>query len=400
MKNELDKILKDALTPNEEPGFWINENLWRRLREENTMKNKAGTELAVRETKRRRRRKPALLLATVLLVALCSATVFAAWKFLSPGQVAEKAGYQELEKAFEGEDAVYVGETRSEAGFDVTLLGVVSGKNLAGQKMMAGQPIEDNCTYAVVAITHTDGTPMPETSEDAYGEEAFFITPLIRGLNPMEYNSFTMNGGYMDIVEEGVLYRIAECDNVEIFADRGLYLFVQGGTFPDIEAWNFDESLGSITENPDYEGLNILFELPIDKAKGDRAAAEEYLKGMEEAEEEPEEEPTPEEMEVEEFMDMLTPENIDEYCEPVESTRQLLVPDEEGYVKLAGFEVEGRGGMMDGTSQLPEEFLKGEPGMSGQFGYSCGEGLDSLLIFTHTLREDGKVDFVAYIPKS
>jgi len=40
-----------------------------------------------------------------------------------------------------------------------------------------------------------------------------------------------MNGGYAQTVVDGVCYRIAECDNVECFADRKLYLCVMDDAF-------------------------------------------------------------------------------------------------------------------------------------------------------------------------
>ncbi len=401
MKNELDNLLKQALTPQEEPGKYLNEKLRQKIREETEMtekkKNRNNTELATLGKKRKRLR-PAMLLTAVLILVLCSATAFAAWKYLSPRQIAEETGYDTLGVAFEGEDAVSVNETRSEAGYHITLLGLVSGKNLTGMVELNGQTLENDSTYAVVAIEHSDGTPMPDTSSDEYGEEEFFVSPFVKGLNPKDYNAFTMGGGYSDMVKDGILYRIAECDNVEIFADRGLYLCVQGGTFPDVSAYRFDEISGEISESEDYEGLNILFSLPVDKAKADPAAAEEYLKQMAEEENDTE---IPEDAiddEVSEFIEKLTEENIDEYCEPVESTRQVLTPDTDNNVDFA-YEVEGRGGG-EGKMTLPEEFLDGTPGTLYISGWANSEeGLDSLYISTFTLRDDRKVEFVAYIPK-
>jgi len=406
MKNELDNLLKQALTPQEEPGKYLNEKLRQKIREETEMaekkKHRNSTELTTAK-RRPKRLRPAMLLTAVLILILCSATAFAAWKYLSPRQIAEETGYDVLGAAFESEDAVSVNETRNEAGYQITLLGIVSGKNLTGTVELNGQTLENDSTYAVVAIEHSDGTPMPDTSSDEYGKEEFFVSPFVKGLNPKDYNAFTMGGGYSDMVKDGIMYRIAECDNVEIFADRGLYLCVQSGTFPDVNAYRFDESSGEISESEDYEGLNILFSLPVDTSKADPAAAEEYLKQMTKEENGAE---IPDDAAndaiddgIEEFMEKVTGENIDEYCEPVESTRQVLTPDADNNIDFT-FEVEGRGGG-EGKETLMQEFLDSPPGTLYITGWSDnGEGLDGLLISTLTLLEDGKVEFVAYIPKT
>lgn len=39
---------------------------------------------------------------------------------------------------------------------------------------------------------------------------------------------------------------------------------------------------GEITKKESYQGVNVLFDLPIDEGKADREAAEKYLKEMEE----------------------------------------------------------------------------------------------------------------------
>ncbi len=59
----------------------------------------------------------------------------------------------------------------------------------------------------------------------------FFISPLVKGLEPWQYNIGTMNGSYCEDIVDGIRYRIIQCDDIEIFADRGVYLSVLGGDF-------------------------------------------------------------------------------------------------------------------------------------------------------------------------
>lgn len=137
----------------------------------------------------RKSRIPAAILAASITLVIGSTAVFAAWKYLSPSQIAEEFEDRELAEAFQGEDAVLVNETQECGGYKVTLLGAVSGKN-ARKFLSSGQKeqLEDSRFYAAVAIEHADGTPMPDTSDDAYGEEAFFVSPYIKGLDPVWYN--------------------------------------------------------------------------------------------------------------------------------------------------------------------------------------------------------------------
>ena len=94
-------------------------------------------------------------------------------------------------------------------------------------------------------------------------------------------DSVTMGGGYSEMVEDGVQYRIAECDNVEKFADRQVYLCVNDGMFYNNDAYTYDEQSGAISRNEQYQGVNALFTLPLDKSKADKKAAEEYVKQIE-----------------------------------------------------------------------------------------------------------------------
>ncbi len=262
MDKNIDKILRQALSPNAEPPEELNNKILMRAKENENMKL----------------RKKRIFLVTVAAVIACTATAVAAIKYLTPRELAKSFSDDSLATAFESGNAVVVNETQEYGGYKVTFLGVVSGNGLSDFVSEAnGIKLEDR-TYAVTAIENSDGTPMPGTSDDDYGKVSFLVSPLIKGLNPIHFNAFTMNGGYSDIVKDGILYRLAECDNVEMFADRGAYLCVSTSMSYDINAYNYDEKTGDITRNKNYDGLNALFELPLDKSRADRDAADKYIK--------------------------------------------------------------------------------------------------------------------------
>jgi len=262
--NDFDTILRQALSPNQEPDDGLNRKIISRVKEKDNMKYN---------------KKRVGIIAAAAIIA-CSATAFAAWKYLKPTDVANATEDKALTEAFQSDDAVEVNETQVYGDYSITFLGTVSGNNLSDFVAESdGEELTDR-TYAVVAIEKTDGTPMPSTSDDDYGETPFLVTPLIKGANPNIFNAFTRNGGYSEFVKDGIMYRIAECDNVEMFAYKGSYMAVSSSTFYDNDAYIYNEETGEITRNEDYDGVNALFDLPLDESKADKDAGEKYIKEM------------------------------------------------------------------------------------------------------------------------
>ena len=260
MKNDLDMLLQQALSPKEEPGDRLNDNILIQAKEREYMGN-------------RRLKLSAGIVAAAMTLVFSTVGVYAAAKFFSPDKVAEAFSDRLLSKAFQTEDAILVNESQEYAGYRITLLGVVSGEGLSEYTQWdeQGQIVADK-TYIVTAIENTDGTLRPDVSDDAYGEDSFYVSPYIKGLPMADYNAHTLGGGYSEDVFEGIQYRIMECDNLEIFAGRGLYLGVTDGDFYRAGAFVMDEESGEIFRNTDYVGVNALFELPIPKELVDVAA--------------------------------------------------------------------------------------------------------------------------------
>ena len=268
MEKNLDNVLKHALTPTEEPDFWLNQRIMNGVKEQESMK-------------RSRKRVSVAVLVAAVVLCLSSVTVVAAWKYLSPADVAGIVQDERLAEIFLSEQALVINETQEFGGYQVTLLSMVSGEMLSDYNfVMEDGEIRADRTYVVVAIENADGTPLPDTYEEACGEKEFFASPLLAGYAPSVYNMASMGGGYAEISEKGIFYRLLECDNVEIFADRELYLCVNEGMFYKPEAYVFDEATGNISRNREYEGLNALFTLPIDDTKANPTKAAEYIAGL------------------------------------------------------------------------------------------------------------------------
>ncbi len=202
----------------------------------------------------------------IMIAAVCAVLtmgVFAATYLLSAGQVAEEFEVG----AFDENDAVELYEVQTDAGYKVSFLGLAYGEEL---KNYAEMNISEQNTYAVVAVENEDGTPIDPTF-------AVCVTPLVKGLNPGLYHTARFgSAGYSASVVDGVYYQLKEVENIEYFAEEGVYLGVTFD-FPNIEKYHMDENTGEITANEKYEDLNILFDLPIDISKADQEKVDKFM---------------------------------------------------------------------------------------------------------------------------
>lgn len=264
-----ERMLRQALASPGEPEEKLNQSIINRVEERNSM-NRVY----------RKRLSAGVMVAILTLVM--SVTAIAATQFFRSDQVAVQLGEKMLAQAFESSDAIEVNQSVDSGDYKFTLHGIVSG---AGLKELNGSDsaneIHPERTYAVVSIARQDGRPMPKTSDPEYGQESFFISPLIKGLKPWQVNIASMKGGYSEVVLDGIQYRLIECDGVEMFADRGVYLAISSGSpFYNSEAFAYNESTGEVTAKSNYNGVSLLMDLPLDKAKADPAKAEAYLKEL------------------------------------------------------------------------------------------------------------------------
>lgn len=387
MKHDMDQLLNSALSSREEPDDRLNQRIMRKFQEkENENMSKKNQKIRI----------PAAALLAVIVLAAGSASAYAAWKYLTPSQVAESVQDQGLAAAFQSEDALTVNEVQEYGGYRITLLGIVSGKNLSEYlpEDDAGNVSRDR-TYVVTAIENADGTKRPDTSSDDYGKDPFFVSPLIEGLNPAQHNIVTMGGSYFEMVEDGVQYRLAECDNVEKFADRRVYLGVNDGTFYNNEAFQYNESSGGISRNDSYQGVNALFVLPLDESKADREAAQEYLKNLQSEEKTPE---TQEDAQKGALVRTASEEsgkwNLADFNEKAALVKEMQIsPDEEGNYNYE-YTIEEDGTYSSGkvyqdllTDRDEEGLLKSR----SVFGTE-----DSAYVETYTLNEDRTLTLRTY----
>ena len=174
MNHNMDYLIKKALAEKETPNTDLNRRILMKVKENNQMKKYLI-------------KKSIATAACIGLAALSSVSVYAAYRYLNPSQVAEKvATNSSIAQAFMSKDAVKINETQSSNGYNITLLGLVSGKNLAIHiPEENSQTLTASHTYAVVAIESIDGQKIEYKD--------FCISPLICGVDFMIANNATMN---------------------------------------------------------------------------------------------------------------------------------------------------------------------------------------------------------------
>lgn len=256
--NDMDKVLKAVLSPTEYPSEKLNDKIL------NQMKSKECDEMRLKN------KKLIVAAAVIMCISLVATSAYAAYKYLFPNEAAKEMDDEKLEQAFDKEGSEVL-QTIKDGSYQVTYLGNVTGESISDRTGSAWELHPDRI-YVAVAIEKTDGTPMND--EDGGN---MFVSPLIQGLTPWVYNIVTMNGSYMEKILDGILYRIIECDNIEVFADKKLYLAISDTVFFDIEAYQYDKNTGDITAKEVYDGTNILFDLMLDSSKADPVKAKEYL---------------------------------------------------------------------------------------------------------------------------
>lgn len=359
MSKNIDELLYETLQENEEPSTMLNRQILKKAYlEESRMKT-------------RKINKGAVAAAVALgIVVAGTGTTYAAYKYLHPSQIAQQiSDNNALSKAFESKDAVEVGETQTTNGYDVTLLGMVTGKGLEPYvPKEKSKEIKTENSYAAFAIAKSDGSAMEDRN--------FCIAPMIGGVSLDEGNAATL--GVLDtwFVQDGILYELVACDNLQIFADRGVWLSVVDSFGNETAAFQMDSESGAYSKVESYHGTAALFQLPFDAAKADVSAAEEYLAdirnnakneadGQNGAADEFANFSDENELseKIQNFTKNITPDNIDEYFDRDENTVFTAIPDENNwmefgsrYLKEEEMTYNGGAGYLDNWIQDGEDF--------------------------------------------
>lgn len=385
---KLDLILKQALSP-EIDDCDVKIKTMDMERKENMInyeKNKNFKKSSVKSWKH-----AAAAAAAIAVTMVSSITAYAAWRYFSAKDVAAEIADNRLAQEFEQNNWMDECETQTYGNYDITLLGIVSGDEISSHlsKTDSGE-IDGDKTYMAVAIAHSDGTPMPDSSKT--DDEQFYVSPYIEGLDPARYNASVLGGNNTLFVSDGIQYRLLETDNIECFADRKIYIGVSDGEAYDDKAYVYDSVSGDIGRNESYEGVNALFTLSIDSNLADQKKAAEVIAAMDNYEAGGEY--TEILSEADRWVNSITPENIDEKATPLESSRQVL--------SLSEFAEYVMGEAADGADVAAEaavldEYFPDGAGMSEIMTKSAASKEDAY-VETYTLNSDDTVTILRYVP--
>ncbi len=391
---DMDELLKRNLLPDCVPEERLNASILKTAKETQTMKKKTF-------------RSGAAAAAAVAILAIGSVSGYAAYRYLTPSQVADQMTEDgRLAKAFESKDAITVNETQKTDGYDITLMGLVSGEHLSPVAPEASQEeIDQEKTYAVVAIAREDGKAMPDIMDADY--QTFCVSALIHGKNFLDVNNATLNAGVSSFVQDGVQYEILECDNLETFANMGVYMGVVESFGNESQAFTLDEETGDYSINEDFDGMKALFTIPLDKTKADDTAAEMYFAQLEQQEESQITKDEDDVADVEATSDegrlaseweqkligfgTFASEEAQEYI------RQYAeIISQETYTANAdgGFSVKSDAG----AAEYSAEALPEETGVETVFGYSSDGTLAGTACDTITKNTDGTYTYTVYRP--
>lgn len=391
---DMDELLKRNLLPDCVPEECLNASILKTAKETQTMKKKTF-------------RSGAAAAAAVAILAIGSVSGYAAYRYLTPSQVADQMTEDgRLAKAFESKDAITVNETQKTDGYDITLMGLVSGKHLSPVAPEASQEeIDQEKTYAVVAIAREDGKTMPDIMDADY--QTFCVSALIHGKNFLDVNNATLNAGVSSFVQDGVQYEILECDNLETFANMGVYMGVVESFGNESQAFTLDEETGDYSINEDFDGMKALFTIPLDKTKADDTAAEMYFAQLEQQEESQITEDEDDVADVEATSDegrlaseweqkligfgTFASEEAQEYIR-----QHAEIISQETYTANAdgGFSVKSDAG----AAEYSAEALPEETGVETVFGYSSDGTLAGTACDTITKNTDGTYTYTVYRP--
>ena len=385
---KLDLILKQALSPEiDECDVKIKTmDMERKENMINYEKNKNFKKSSVKSWKH-----AAVAAAAISVTMVSSITAYAAWRYFSAKDVAAEIADNRLAQEFEQNNWMDECETQTYGNYDITLLGIVSGDEISSHlsKTDSGE-IDGDKTYMAVAIAHSDGTPMPDSSKT--DEEQFYVSPYIEGLDPARYNASVLGGNNTLFVSDGIQYRMLETDNIECFADRKIYMGVSEGEAYDDKAYVYDSVSGDISRNESYEGVNALFTLSIDSNLADQKKVAEVIAAMDNYEAGGEY--TEILSEADRWVNSITPENIDEKAAPLESSRQVLSLSE--FAEYVMGEA-ADGADVDAEAVVLDEYFPDGAGMSEIMTKSAASKEDAY-VETYTLNSDDTVTILRYVP--
>lgn len=338
--------------------------------------------------------KAVLVTAAIVLMA-SAATVLAVRWLRPPDEIAEALANENIAEAFRSERAILIDKQEQCGDYAITLMGIAPSEELVS----LDADIAQNKTYAVVAISMLDGSAMPEINSNGFTQ--FYTNPFINGVAPWQGGVDHVQGS---TVMDGVYYLLAECDTLEVFADRGVYLGVSDYPFFSQEAFVYDTEVGEFSRNADYRGVNVLFTLPLDIADPERAnelipppiteTPSPTADVSDDPEPSPDEDPyaglTQEQWETRERYDYYWNVSLED-CVLIEDSVKICTVDDEGYIV---YQYESDKGW-NTRSKAKHSMFANHP-VDEPIKRKIGTGGDKWILEVTVLSANGEVTFMLY----
>ena len=235
--------------------------------------------------------RAAAAVVVVAVMIVSTGTVYAVSRILSGEQIFRKVYKEEVGDENKNENyeaavekiAAEFGKKQSEImvqkcnGYTVTYLGYVSADDSVFENMdtelesVMKEEMDDGVTYLITAIESDKGF----SSDSTEMKEDFVMSPFIQGYNTWEVNAFSLGAFSTYRIIDNVCYTIMEYDvDLDLFADRKVYLGVFDFANPD-DGFGYQlDSKGEVVRNESTDKLNALFEIEVDKSKADRKRAD------------------------------------------------------------------------------------------------------------------------------
>ena len=204
------------------------------------------------------------LVAAVLIIAILSFTAFAISKLLSAGEVAEHFGESQVADSFNEQNSEVKSVT--DKGYTVSFLGIIKGEKFESEE------IKSDCSYYVVSVAASDGSTLSLVEGNPLG-----MSVIIEGYPAWKINTWSLNTSANGMESNGILYYLYDCENLEIFADKNVYLAVYEGFTPGIDIITMNSD-GTFKFAEGYNGFKAMFKIPLDPLKANPEAANEILR--------------------------------------------------------------------------------------------------------------------------
>ena len=271
-EDPLEVLLKDALAPRVNAPEPVQRAVFERM-EESTMNKKNNWKKVVA--------------AAVAVVFVLSAAVYAVKEYLKPEEVVERLQGDEigkpLQEAFTSDQAQALNISEELGGYEYSLLSMVSGEDLLALPPELAPELPKDETYLVLRIRDLSGANIegnPLFDMESSGGGIVYAHPVIRGFAPSRLNLALLKGGLSSFNEGDCRYILMSMESIEIFAEQGVKIAICDTAFPNEEQYDFDEKTGLTTAKADYEGINVLLDLPLDSAKVDQDKLEAKLEDL------------------------------------------------------------------------------------------------------------------------